>query len=133
MNTRSFLTTWFLASLMLMVLDMLWFSVSVPMFYKPMFERIQHKKWNVRAWSTTSVWVLIGLFITTHIVSCSHQDKTRPNYHMFLYGFIIYGVYNMTNHAVFEDYSLKVAAVDTIWGSLIVGVVGNVLLEYWSS
>ena len=31
-------------------------------------------------------------------------------------GFLIYGVFNFTNIAIFKNYDVKVAAMDTLWG-----------------
>ena len=32
-----------------------------------------------------------------------------------IYGLIMYGFYNFTNHAVFSNWSLYVAIIDTVW------------------
>ena len=44
-------------------------------------------------------------------------------------GFIIYGVYNGTNIATINNYSGKVFVVDTIWGTLLSGIL-SILLTY---
>ncbi len=33
-----------------------------------------------------------------------------------LFGFILYGLYNATNYAIFSNYSINVAIKDTLWG-----------------
>ena len=38
-------------------------------------------------------------------------------------GLVIYGVYNTTNLATINNYSIKVSIVDTIWGSLLMGLI----------
>lgn len=40
-----------------------------------------------------------------------------------LLGFIIYGVYNSTNKATINKWGLCESLVDTIWGSLLIGIV----------
>ena len=44
-------------------------------------------------------------------------------------GLVIYGVYNTTNLATINNYSIKVSIVDTIWGSLLMGLI-SILLVY---
>lgn len=34
-------------------------------------------------------------------------------------GFVIYGIYNATNYAIFKNYNLKVAICDTLWGTFL--------------
>lgn len=34
-----------------------------------------------------------------------------------VFGFTVYGIYNATNMAIFEDYSLSIAVMDTAWGT----------------
>ncbi len=38
-------------------------------------------------------------------------------------GFCIYGIYNFTNLSVFNFWNLKLAIVDTLWGSFLFGFV----------
>lgn len=34
-------------------------------------------------------------------------------------GFVIYGIYNATNAALFNNYPIQVAIIDTLWGTLL--------------
>jgi uncharacterized membrane protein len=109
----------------MMLADTMWFQFSVERFYKPMFENIQNKKWSVRISSAVVVWLLMGLFIALQYQQCPKQ----PWWAFYLYGLIIYGVYNMTNHAVLRDYSLVVSAIDTLWGSVLIGTAAIAVMR----
>ena len=37
----------------------------------------------------------------------------------FILGIIIYGIYNTTNYFTINNYSLKVAIIDTLWGGIL--------------
>lgn len=37
-------------------------------------------------------------------------------------GVIIYGVFDFTNLAIFNDYSLRLALIDTLWGGILFGI-----------
>lgn len=41
-----------------------------------------------------------------------------------LLGLSTYGVFNFTNSAIFKEYDMSVAVVDTAWGTLLTSVVG---------
>ena len=36
-----------------------------------------------------------------------------------LLGLVIYGTFDFTNYAMFKNYDLKIAIMDTVWGSLL--------------
>lgn len=125
MNKQSmmekFLLIWLVSFVVLVILDMMWFSVSMPTVYKPLFQNIQ-KKFVFRVWSGIVVWILIALFIA--IDQCWVLKKTPfdPRLLGFIYGFILYGVYNFTNYATLYKYNMKVVLTDTLWGTLNVGL-----------
>ena len=47
----------------------------------------------------------------------------------FLIGFIIYGVFNTTNVALFKNYSLLLAMVDILWGSTLFFIIALLYLS----
>lgn len=114
-----FLLKWLAAFVLLVLFDMAWFYVSVPVLYKPMFNDIQ-KKFVFRVWSGIVVWVLIALFIALQACS-ANTCGVDPRVLGFVYGFIIYGVYNFTNYATLHRYNLRVALSDSLWGTLNIG------------
>lgn len=117
-----FLLTWLVAFVLLVLFDMAWFYVSMPVLYKPMFHDIQ-KKFVFRVWSGIVVWVLIALFIALQSHCGPIKPCVDPRLLGFAYGFIIYGVYNFTNHATLYKYNLRVAFADSFWGTLNIGTV----------
>jgi len=44
----------------------------------------------------------------------------------FLFGFVLYGVFDFTNLAIFKEYSLKTAMIDMIWGGVLMSMVSFV-------
>jgi uncharacterized membrane protein len=44
-----------------------------------------------------------------------------------LFGLIGYGVYDLTNYAVLEGFSLRVATVDMVWGAVVCGLTGTAM------
>lgn len=119
-NITNFLVTWIVAFVLLVFFDMVWFSISMNVFYKPMFHDIQ-KKFIFRVWSGIVVWILISLLVAIDHC-CLFKRFIDPRLIGFIYGFILYGVYNFTNYATLYKYNLKVVAADTLWGTLNVGL-----------
>ena len=133
----TFLWTWFLATVLLVALDALWLPMVWKSLYKPVYDHIQGKM-TFRVWSAVFTWVLLGLIIALlkggkggiQRIRRIQRIYTRRNAFLLgaLSGFIVYGVYNFTNYAVLTHYTLKLALLDTLWGTLALGVVSALLL-----
>jgi uncharacterized membrane protein len=50
------------------------------------------------------------------------QSK-KSVYEAFIFGIIIYGVYETTNYALFSKWSILTVFMDTIWGGLLFAIV----------
>ena len=46
-------------------------------------------------------------------------DKNRSVLDAFLFGFIIYGVFDLTNLAMFKKYKWEAAILDMVWGGIL--------------
>jgi uncharacterized membrane protein len=49
-------------------------------------------------------------------------SSTRALAHGALVGFVIYGVFNSTNAAIFDNYNAKAAIFDTLWGTFLFSI-----------
>jgi uncharacterized membrane protein len=129
MKIEKFILVWLVSFILLVVFDMIWFSFSMPTIYKPLFNDIQ-KKFVFRVWSGIVVWVLIALFIAIDQCWVVKKAPFDPRILGFIYGFIIYGVYNFTNYATLYKYNLKAVFTDTLWGSLNIGITTLIIHHF---
>ena len=49
-------------------------------------------------------------------------DQNRSVFDAFLFGLVIYGVFDSTNMAMFKKYNWNVAIMDTIWGGTLMAL-----------
>jgi len=120
--------------LCLLLLDSLWFAVSLKGLYHPIFIRIEHRKKDSKMFFRTVpaiiTWLLLAIGIYTFVLSdyftnftkqkkLNEQKQTLKSVLMkgALFGFVTYGVYNFTNYATLQQYPLGLALVDTLWGT----------------
>jgi len=129
MKIEKFILVWLVSFILLVGFDMIWFSFSMPTIYKPLFNDIQ-KKFVFRVWSGIVVWILIALFIAIDQCWVVKKAPFDPRILGFIYGFIIYGVYNFTNYATLYKYNLKVVFTDTLWGSLNIGITSLIINHF---
>lgn len=47
-----------------------------------------------------------------------------------LFGMVVYGIFNATNITIFKDYSIKIAIIDTLWGTFLFFVVTLFALRF---
>ena len=70
-------------------------------------------------------WALIPAGIVIFAVPRLTADSGVPEVIGWgaLFGFITYGIYDLTNLATLKDYSLKLTALDTAWGTTLSAVI----------
>ncbi len=47
-----------------------------------------------------------------------------------IFGLVVYGVYDFTNYAIFQNYSLRIAVIDVLWGVLLNGIVATIASRF---
>lgn len=109
-------------TILLISLDMLWFSISLPTLYNPMFEQIQQStpKLNIKMIAGLYAWLLLAIGIV-YLVQPLSKNYTSAFLYGALFGLIVYGVYNGTNYATINNWNLKVFFFDNLWGIFICG------------
>ena len=105
--------------LILIILDMIWFTFSLEHIYKPLFRNIQKTELNLKIIGGIIAWLLIALAINEFVINDLDNDLNNIAFRGALIGFIIYGVYNATNYATFSDYAMSAAIIDTTWGTIV--------------
>ena len=91
-------------------LDYIYLGLVMKMFKKSILN-IQGKKLSVRLLPTILAYILlIGTFYYFVIV------KKFNLLDRFLLGIAIYGIYDLTNYATINKWSLRFAVTDTLWG-----------------
>ena len=110
-------------SLVYLVMDLLWIAVMTPLLYKQTFETIQKSPLAFRTGYAVAAYVtLLGvLFWICRPLSARYEPKWLA---YTLVGFAMYAIFNLTNAAVFKDYSTKMVVVDTLWGTTVFTLLG---------
>ena len=96
------------AAVALFIVDLFWLATG-GIYGRNMIELIQGKPIEVRFVSALFVYVFLAYMLL----------QTDSSLQAFTYGVCIYGVYDFTNHAVFERYDWKFAIADTLWGGVL--------------
>jgi uncharacterized membrane protein len=83
-----------------------------PPFVK-MVEKIQKEKFKINYNYVAIVYLLLVIIMYKYIIY-------TPGYHnSFVIGSIVYGVFDFTNMALFNNYQLNIAIQDSLWGGVL--------------
>ena len=101
------------SAVILLSLDFIYLNLTKSVFQTQVF-KIQHGVMNVKLIPAILCYFFLVIGLNYFILQ-SHRTILEA----FLLGFIIYGVFDSTNLAIFKNYEWNVAIMDTIWGGIL--------------
>ena len=119
------------------ILDFIWLGMIASDFYKQRMEgliNVEDGRMQIVYWSAGVVYVLLALaiaFFAEPMIESTDYWWVATLNSAFL-GFIIYGVYDFTNHATLKAWPLDLIAADVLWGSFVCGVAGTLVYFFGS-
>jgi uncharacterized membrane protein len=98
------------SAILLIVIDGI-YLYHIKNYFRRQIEDIQQTPLRINILSTISVYILLVVGLNYFIL--------QPNKGVgdaFLFGLVIYGVYEFTNSALFTKWKLLTVLMDTLWG-----------------
>lgn len=122
----------------LFVLDFLWLGVLMSGFYKKElgpFLRLSGDALAPIPWAAIVVYLAIPLGVVLFALPRVSRENllTSSLFWGFMYGVILYAVYDMTNYSLLKGWPLKVSLVDICWGGVLnaSATYAAALLDRW--
>lgn len=113
-----------LISLFMLILDYIVLSNLKPL-WRTTIQKVQKTPFvpNITYALFSYVLLIFGLyyFVYRHINKSTWKYDTLVK--GFLFGFVLYGVFDFTNLAIFKEYSLYTAIIDMFWGGILMSIV----------
>ena len=105
-----------LTAIILVAIEAVYLRVMLP-YFDSQVKKIQGKEITPRPYSVVIVYIIIitGLYYFIIGPNKSYKDGA-------FFGLVIYGIFNFTNHALLDNYSLSLVIIDLIWGMIICGI-----------
>lgn len=126
-----FLSTSFMKSFLSILVIMLLLDSVYLYFTKSIFgvlvAKIQRTAMQFRIEGAIIVYLLLALGLYYFIVK-----PGLSAWEAGLLGLVIYGTFDFTNYAMFKNYDLKTAIMDTAWGSLLFALTTLVVGKIYS-
>jgi len=131
---------------LLIIIDYIWIGLLFSDHYKILYSEIQNQELRIRFPSVLIVYLFLTLLIVVFVIPNIEKEaqfqmslnqnnqngelqtnqiiKISAKYGGLL-GLAVYAIYNFTNHAVFEYYSLEASLIDTLWGGFLIFIVST--------
>ena len=109
----------FFASLLFLIIDILWLSFAVKYFYKPNIGNLLLDQPII--WAAALFYILYVFGVAVVIINPSLNSEIALSFifKAFVFGLVAYGTYNLTNMATIKGWSSKVVVVDMFWGGFL--------------
>lgn len=110
------------SSLILLILDFLWLGGFMGKRYNIMIPKIQGSKMETNMLYAFFSYLL--MIIGLNVFVLPNLDMKNINIadclkYGFLFGIIVYGVYDFTAAAVIKKWNIQLALVDILWGGIV--------------
>jgi uncharacterized membrane protein len=123
-----------LTTILVLLIDLIWIKLFMGREYEKMIYDIQKSELSIRPFfvflSYTTIILPILLFTLPNIRS-EHRFMDSMFYGGLL-GLLMYGMFSFTNYSLIEKWSLRVVAMDTIWGFILYTIVSYIVSYYFS-
>ena len=110
-----------IATIVLLVFDLVWVGTFMGKKYQDQVQQVQNDKMVIRPLFAILAYLLmvigLNLFVLPRIrKGYELQDSIKYG---FLFGIVLYGVYDFTIAAVLKDWNISLAITDIIWGGIV--------------
>ena len=103
----------FLTGLIMLILDSIYLT-TFSCFFNNLVQSVQGTKIQFRLSGAIACYLLLITGLQYFII-----EKKKSIKDAFLLGILIYGVYETTTYAIFNNWSIKSVLLDTLWGGIL--------------
>ncbi len=126
------LMLWVGGTLAFVVMDLLWLGFIAAKFYRAQlspFLGISEGRMEVNIPAALATWALIVLGIVVFALPRASESGSVWSGFLWgaLFGFVVYGVYDLTNLSVLQGWPVAMTVVDMAWGTFACGTVGALM------
>ncbi len=133
---RSMIISFLISILLFLGLDWIWFNLFMKEFalreLRPLLRLSADGTMNVHMIYAISAYVVMALFFVVFLLP-KIRDTNLPMAIAYsaLMGFLVFGIFDFTNAALFRDYPNIFILADVAWGTFLYAVVGTIF--WWKS
>jgi uncharacterized membrane protein len=125
--TKTLLYAWAVSLPLIVIFDLIWFSLMVERFYKPYLGHIISSDFKYVVGMIFYVVYSFGISYLVIVPSVLLKDTAfMVLCKGFVLGAVAYAAYDLTNQATIKDWPLIVTIVDILWGASVTAMVASI-------
>ena len=125
---KCFIVAALIASIIFLIIDVIWLSFATKSFYRPLLGDLISDKPVLWAAGLFYVLYMFGMSVIVIQPCIETGALSKSLYTGFIFGLVAYGTYNLTNMATIKNWSSTVVFVDLIWGGLLTGITSGLVV-----
>ena len=110
-----------ISSFLLLALDLIWLKGYMGNEYRKMIRKIQGSDMQVNTVYAIMSYTLMIIGLNVFVIPNINKDNLMMDSlkYGFLFGIVLYGVYDFTIGAVLKGWNFKLALIDVLWGGIV--------------
>ena len=110
-----------ISSFLLLALDLIWLKGYMGNEYSKMIRKIQGSDMQVNTVYAIMSYALMIIGLNVFVIPNINKDNLMMDSlkYGFLFGIVLYGVYDFTIGAVLKGWNFKLALIDVLWGGIV--------------
>ena len=107
--------------IVLLILDIIWISLYMGKQYQKQINNIQNNVLTPKyTYAMFAYFLMIIGLIQFVIPNIKKENRLCDSFkYGFVFGLIVYGIYDFTCATIFKDWNIKLAFIDVIWGGFV--------------
>lgn len=123
-----------ISSILFLIFDLLWMGLVMGGVYKEELAqllRLEGQNWTALTQPLYFLYPLMGLGISVLAIR-SGSTLMQIAFNGAIWGLCVYGVYELTNYSILNNWSFKIVIIDTLWGTVLGAAVATLTSFYLS-
>ena len=111
----------------IIIFDLIWLNIQKN-GYNSVIKKIQGNNINVKYLGAIFAYLFMFIAFKYIIYPSKNILKTSA-----IFGFVAYGIYNATNYAIFNNYTIYISLKDTLWGVFVFFITTWITLKIFKN
>ena len=113
MKTYTFITNFIISLILLIIID-IGYLYLLSDYFSSVVRNIQGTGIKLRFIPVIFIYLIMSFAIHFFVLK-----NNQPSYHAFILGVVIYSVFDLTNHSIFNNWTVPLIFIDSLWGGIL--------------
>jgi uncharacterized membrane protein len=109
-------TNFIIILILIVIMDAIWFKFTLPSYEKVVLN-IQNIPMRLNLVSAIISYLILAFGLAYFVIPRLNNGSFIESFwYGGMYGLVVYGVFDMTNMALFKNWNLSISIIDLLWG-----------------